>query len=88
MIRAVFKDGVLHPLDPPPSEWLDGRELLVEEASDVDAELSKEELRRWYQDLEEMVDKLDADDIERMEAAIREADEQAKALVRREMGLD
>jgi hypothetical protein len=83
MIRAVFKDGVLHPLDPPPSEWLDGRELLVEEA-----ETTPEDLDTWYREVKDLVAKIDPGDPARIEAALKEQDAEAKAWMRREMGLD
>lgn len=83
MIRAILKNGILEPLDPPPAAWRDGRELHVEEG-----EPSTDDLEAWYRDLEALVARLDPDDSRRMDAALRQADEQAKALVRREMGLD
>jgi hypothetical protein len=83
MIRAVLKNGILQPLDPPPAAWSDGRELRVEEA-----EPSADDLDQWYRDLDALVGRLDPGDHPRLEAALRNADEQAKALVRRQMGLD
>ena len=83
MIRAILKNGILQPLDPPPDAWRDGRELNVEEgeppATDLDA---------WYRELEAAIARLDDQDFQRMDAALRQADEHAKAIVRREMGLD
>lgn len=83
MIRAILKNGTLEPLDPPPAEWCDGRELHVEEG-----EPDADDLEAWYRDLEAAVAQLDPSDAQRIDAALLEADEQAKALVRRQMGLD
>jgi predicted DNA-binding antitoxin AbrB/MazE fold protein len=32
MIKAVYHDGVIHPVDPVPSDWKDGQELQVHQA--------------------------------------------------------
>jgi hypothetical protein len=89
MIRAVFKDGVIQPVDPMPSEWRDGRELVLKEAGFEDDEQAPtaEEIDEWYENLEAMVAKLDPNDLERIEQTIRQADVEAKAWMRREMGL-
>jgi hypothetical protein len=79
MIRAVFKDGKIQPLDPPPSDWQDGRELIVEEA-----ETTPEDLDEWYRGVKELVAKIDPGDPARIEAALREQDADAKAWMRRE----
>ena len=83
MIRAVLKNGMIQPLDPPPATWQDGRELRVEEAGP-----SSEDVDTWYRDLEAIVAQLDPKDHALLEAALREADIQVKAQVRREMGLE
>jgi len=83
MIRAILKEGVLHPLDPLPAEWTDGREFWVEEA----CEESPEELDKWSQELKALAAEIDPEDIARLEAALAEADKQAKEMVRRQMGL-
>jgi hypothetical protein len=83
MPRAVLKNGVIYPLEPLPPEWTDGQELWVEPAADE----SPESLEQWYRELEAMVAENDPEDIARLEAALKEADELAKAQVRREMGL-
>ena len=84
MPRAVLKNGVICPLEPLPAEWEDGRELRVESAIDDDED---RDIDTWYQELQAMVAQNDPDDLARVEQAIRVADEQAKALVRKQMGL-
>ena len=90
MIRAIYKDGVLRPLDPIPQEWSDGRELNIEPAEPPwapdAAEL--ERIDEWYRELEALSADVDPEDMKILRAALDEADEQAKSWVRREMGLD
>jgi len=84
MPRAVLKNGVICPLEPLPPEWTEGQELWVEAADESEDE-SPEALDRWYQELEALVAQNDPEDLARIEAALKEADELAKAQVRREM---
>ena len=43
MIKAVYQDGVIRPIDPVPPDWTDGQELQVQETKvpHVDAELRR-----------------------------------------------
>ena len=84
MPRAVLKNGVITPLDPLPAEWADGRELQVESASPNDDEQGFD---TWLVELQSMVAHNDVADLARVEQAMHAADEQAKALVHKEMGL-
>ena len=84
MIKAVLKNGTIQPLEPIPSEWDDGVELQVEAADSPD---TPEVIRSWYEDLNRLAAKIAPKDMERLESALREADAEAKAQVRREMGL-
>jgi hypothetical protein len=82
MIRAIVRDGRIQPIDPLPATWEDGQELEVEAATaemdDIDDAIR--EIKRRAREIGE-------DDWQRMESALAEADEQAKAIVRRQMGL-
>ena len=84
MPKAVLKHGVICPLEPLPPEWADGRELRVESAVDDDED---RDLDAWYGELNALVAPNDVNDCVRMEQAIQAADEQAKALVRKQTGL-
>jgi len=84
MPRAVLKNGVICPLEPLPPEWADGRELRVESAIDDDED---QDLDAWYQELEAMVSQNDLADWPHVEQVIRTADDEAKAQVRKQMGL-
>ena len=84
MPKAVLKDGVICPLEPLPPEWKDGQELRVEAAADIDED---QDLDAWYHELQALVVQNDPEDLARVDQAIRSAKEQAKALVRKQMGL-
>ena len=87
MIRAVVQNGVIQPLDPLPPAWLDGREVVVEEA-DAQTDVKSPENDNWYQDMAELTAELnDPREWDQIEATLAEADRQAKDLVRREMGI-
>ena len=49
MIRAVIKAGTIHPTEPIPPEWSDGREVVVH---DPEPYRRPEDIDRWYQELE------------------------------------
>ena len=84
MPRAVLKNGMILPIDALPAEWPDGQQLRVEAVVDED---DNRDIDSWYSDLEDMVGGNDPDDLKRVEEALRNADEQAKAEVRKQMGL-
>ena len=85
MTRAVLRAGAIVPLDPLPPEWEEGAELIVKPAKSQEA--LAEEADRIYAELEEAVKQIDPKSHEQLEAALQVADRQAKAQVRREMGL-
>jgi hypothetical protein len=84
MIRAVIQDGQIRPLDPLPAEWLEGRRVIVEDAEPA----PPDELEEWYRELEDLGPaRYEPGEWERVQATLAEADERAKAEVRRQMGL-
>jgi hypothetical protein len=83
MIRAVVQNGLIRPLDRLPAAWVEGHPVIVE---DTDA-ASDEDLDAWYLELQALGPAVyDPGERERVQTILIEADEQAKALVRREMG--
>ena len=83
MIRAIVQDGLIRPLDPLPTAWVEGHPVIVE---DTDAPLV-EDLDAWYRELQALGPAVYVPgEWERVQANLIEADEQAKALVRNEMG--
>ena len=84
MIRAIVQNGQIHPLEPLPAEWIEGREVVVEDAEST----SVEELEACYRELQSLGPaEYEPGEWEHMQEVLNEADKQAKALVRREMGL-
>jgi hypothetical protein len=84
MPKAVLRNGVICPLEPLPPEWADGRELRIEPAFEDDED---RDLDAWYKELNALVAQNDPNELVRMERAIQFADEEAKAHVRKQMGL-
>jgi hypothetical protein len=85
MIRARVRDGLIHPLDPMPAEWTDGHEVVVDDAG-LPPPRSVEERFREYERLGPA--EYEPGEWEEVQQILRQADEEAKAWVRREMGLD
>jgi hypothetical protein len=86
MIRAVIKNGAIQPLEPLPAEWKDGRQVVVDQVEPTALEVG--EIDRWASEMNELTAALnDAEEWREIEAALAEADREAKAVVRREMGL-
>ena len=85
MIRAVVRNGTIHPIEPMPSEWVDGREVVVE-----DAESPKlvEDIDRWYRELQADATAIEPADDLTLQEALSEVRRQAKQLARHEMGLE
>jgi hypothetical protein len=86
MIKAIVRNGSIEPLEPIPTEWFDGQEVVVQEA-DGNSHETPEELDRWYRELDALCVASDPADDERLRTALVEAHEQAKAAVRREMAI-
>lgn len=88
MIRAVYREGRIQPLDPVPPEWVEGMELHIESVSDVDLPTDHDALRQWSSEMERLVSEFnDPEEWARLDAALAEADQLAKESIRREMGL-
>jgi hypothetical protein len=84
MIRAIIQNGQIHPLDPLPEEWTEGRQVIVEDAEPT----SSDNLEEWYRELQELGPaQYEPGEWERVQQTLAEADELAKAVVRRQMGL-
>jgi hypothetical protein len=78
-----LRNGVICPVEPLPTEWPDGQELVVEAAPAESAET----IDRWYRELEEAVAEIDPEDERRRDEAIQALRQEAKEQARREMGL-
>jgi hypothetical protein len=84
MIGAVVQNGLIHPLDPLPLDWAEGRLGGVEDA----ASAASDDLDAWYDELRRLGPAhYDPGEREQIRAILAEADAQAKEIVRREMEL-
>jgi hypothetical protein len=84
MIRAIIQDGQIRPLDPIPPEWIEGRQVIVEDAESTPSD----DLEEWYRELQELGPaQYEPGEWERVQATLAEADELAKAVIRHQMGL-
>jgi hypothetical protein len=84
MIRAIIQNGQIRPLEPLPAEWTEGRQVIVEDAESTPSD----DLEQWYRELQELGPaQFEPGEWERVQATLVEADEMAKAMVRRQMGL-
>jgi len=80
MIRAIYRDGAIRPLDEVPSTWLDGRELIVAEC--VGNELH-ETIEQWAAEMDAAAT-LEDEDHDRFMKALEEVERESKVLGRRE----
>ena len=87
MIRAVLNHDAIQALDPLPPDWVDGQELWIEPAASAQPSRA-EDIDRWYRELESLCASADPEDDHRLQFALAEAHEKAKAMVRRDMGLE
>lgn len=85
MIRAILKKGKIHPVGELPEHWREGQELIVEECEPSN---DPADIKAWHDKLVALSAQIPAADHERMAAAIAELSGQAKARMRRDMGLD
>ena len=88
MIRAIVSNGAIKPLEPLPTDWQNGHELVVDEVRDLPPESSRE-IEKWLNEMKSLTAELnDGQEWQAIEAALVEADSQQKNRIRREMGLN
>jgi hypothetical protein len=84
MIRAVVKNGSIFPIDPIPPDWVEGFQVIVEDANPPPVE----DLDEWFRELQDLGPALyEPGEREMVQAILNEADKQAKDIVRQQMGL-
>lgn len=87
MIRAVYREGKIEPVERIPGDWLDGQELEIKQTG---GQLSADELAdldAWMVEVEAAAAKIPDEDHDKFMAAIAEHRARAKEWMRREMGL-
>ena len=83
MIRAVYRDGKIHPLDGFHADWREGDELVVDALPS--ANIPDESFNEWVAELNAACAAISDEDHARMEAALEEIEARSKELGRREM---
>ena len=84
MIRAIFRQGLIEPLESVPADWAEGTRLMIDEmkGDEVDAESTG-----WFEDMESHANEVDDDDIAALNDALAVAKAEQKQLMRLKMGL-
>lgn len=83
MIHGVIHDGAIVPLDPLPPEWVEGREVVIEAASEASPD-DPVRIEAWFAEMQ-AIGPLQSEPGEReaIEKFMAEADREAKDQVRR-----
>jgi hypothetical protein len=84
-MEAIFQNGAIVPLGPPPADWAEGDKLVVVKAKITRPD--REAILRVFRELEALSVGADPADDERLLEAIREHRKEAKEQARRELGL-
>ena len=87
MVKAVLQNGKIVALEPLPSEWREGQELRVDETNHRQSQDGSDAIERGYAELDALCSQGNPEEDRRLQAALTEAHEQAKAGVRKQMGL-
>ena len=83
-IKAILRDGRIQPLEPLPSAWADGQELVVEEPQPA---ASDGQLDQWAKDLDTATGQIPPEEPDRFLRALEEIEHASKDAIRREWGL-
>jgi len=82
LLKAVLRNGVAVPIEPTPSDWVDGEALELAKAEDALIDIDA-----WAAAMNELCADSNPEDEKAMRQAIAEHRQQAKVQTRREMGL-
>ncbi len=85
MIRAVYRDGKIEPVEQVPADWREGDELVIDALPSTN--MPDETFDEWVAEVNAAAAKISDDDHDRVEAAIGQHRAEAKEWMRREMGL-
>lgn len=83
MIRAVFRQGNIQPLDAVPAAWQEGEELLVQEAAT--ASPSPEAVTAWAAEVEAATARIDETDHDRFMSVLADVEAESKELGRQHL---
>jgi hypothetical protein len=83
MIRAVFRQGVIQPLDAVPEAWQEGSELLVQEAAPAGP--SPEAVAAWAAEVEAAAARIDETDHDCFMSVLADVEAESKVLGRQQL---
>ena len=69
-IRAVFRGGLIYPLESVPPQWVEGQELRVEEAQ-TGMHWSTEAFDKWCKEMVQLTASLDNDGVAKVTSKIK-----------------
>jgi hypothetical protein len=82
MLKAVLREGVIIPLEPVPQDWEEGASLDIAKTPEPPVNIDA-----WAKAMDRLCADSSAEDEETMRQAIEEHRSEAKAQMRRQMGL-
>ena len=83
-IKAILRDGRIQPLEPLPTDWEEGQELVVEQPSSSNGE---SQVAEWAKDLDGAVAEIPAEEHDRFRRGLEGVERESKEDIRREWGL-
>ena len=83
-IKAFLCDGRIQPVEPLPSAWADGQELVVEEP---EPKVNKEEISLWAQELDASTARMPQEEHDRFLKALDQIEQESKQAARKECRL-
>ena len=84
-MKAVLKNGLIHPQEPVPEDWSEGTEVEVEK---LYSPTKGDALDQWYAELEAGCAQMDPEDDKVLEQAIADIRQQEKDLARKKAALE
>jgi hypothetical protein len=76
-IRAVLRQGMIQPIEPLPSEWRDGQELVIEPNGDAGGD----EIQQWAREFDAAAAEIPAEEHDRFLRALDEIEHESKESV-------
>jgi hypothetical protein len=75
MVRAIFKDGLIQPIEDLPETWSEGQPLVIDAA---EAPVAAEDIEAWSREIAAAAEKIPEEEHERFLAALEEEKKESK----------
>lgn len=85
MVKAIVSHGQIRPLEPLPTDWLEGKSVRIVPTDESDTSI--EAIDRDFMLLEQLCITNNTNNEQLLDQALQQAKQQAKEQVRRQMGL-